>query len=130
MQQFIVYVKRFLRCIIVFIFLWILFWDQIIISSIIWSIILIYFYIQAKEKEDSVYMRSNSINLKQFKGAKTKIVTFQPGVGILTVYPGSLDYFIPLDIFSTKILFHQPFTFYPNLLLGGGEFCRENGYFC
>lgn len=77
-----------------------------------------------------MYMRSNSINLKQFKGAKTKKVTFQPGVGILTVYPGSLDYFIPLDIFSTKILFHQPFMFYPNLLLGGGEFCRENGYFC
>ena len=56
-------------------------------------------------------------------------MTFQPGVGILTVYPGSLDYFISLEIFSTKILFHQPITFYPNLLLGGGEFVERMGIF-
>ena len=73
---------------------------------------------------------SNPINLKGFKGAKTKVVTFQPGSRILTVYPGSLYYFIRLNTFSTKVLFRQPFSFDPNLFLGGGGFCRTSRHFC
>ena len=41
------------------------------------------------------------------KDVKTKIVTFQPGQGILTVCSGPLDYFISIDSLPMTILFRH-----------------------